>query len=35
MLGDEITKAAGVLDRNTAAQRVKKISEDFQLAVHP
>jgi ABC-type uncharacterized transport system ATPase subunit len=35
MLGDEMTKAAGVLDRTAAAQRVKKISEDFQLAVHP
>jgi simple sugar transport system ATP-binding protein len=35
MLGDEMTKAAGVLDRAAAGQRVKKISEDFQLAVHP
>src|SRR3990170_3308260 len=35
MLGDEMTKAAGVLDREAAAQRVKQISEDFQLSVHP
>lgn len=35
MLGDEMTKTAGVLDRAAAAQRVKQISQDFQLAVHP
>ncbi len=35
MLGDEMTKAAGVLDRASAAKKVQQISEDFQLAVHP
>ena len=35
MLGDEMTKAAGVLDRAAASQRVKKISEAYQLEVRP
>lgn len=35
MLGDEITRAAGVLDRAAATKRVKQISEKYQLAVSP
>jgi ABC-type uncharacterized transport system ATPase subunit len=35
MLGDEMVKAAGVLDRTAAADRVKQISESYQLAVEP
>lgn len=35
VLGDEMTKAAGVLDRSAASAKVKKISEAYQLAVNP
>lgn len=35
MLGDESTRYAGVLDRPTAASRIKKISEQYGLAVDP
>jgi simple sugar transport system ATP-binding protein len=35
MLGDEMTKTAGVLDRGAAGERVKQISQAYQLAVRP
>jgi len=35
MLGDETTLKAGVLDRRTASQRIRKISEAYQLEVSP
>lgn len=35
MLGAEVTKSGGFLDRNTAAQRVRQISEQYGLRVDP
>ncbi len=35
MLGAEETRAAGILDRATAAQRIREISEKYGLAVQP
>lgn len=35
MLGDESMLAAGILDRNRAANRIREISESYNLAVNP
>ena len=35
MLGDEDVKAAGVLDRKSAAAKIRKISEQYNLEVDP
>ncbi len=35
MLGQEITRAAGLLDRREAAKRIRQISEQFKLEVDP
>jgi general nucleoside transport system ATP-binding protein len=35
MLGQESTRAVGWLDRNAAAERIRQISEQYNLAVHP
>lgn len=35
MLGEESLKAAGILDRQRAAERIREISESFNLAVNP
>jgi len=35
MLGEESTKAGGILDRETAAARIRSISEQYKLLVNP
>jgi simple sugar transport system ATP-binding protein len=35
MLGDEDVRAAGVLDRKSAADKIRKISEQYNLEVNP
>lgn len=35
MLGDEVTRAAGFLDRRAAAKRIRQISEQYHLEVDP
>ncbi|HSF81622.1 MAG TPA: ABC transporter ATP-binding protein [Anaerolineales bacterium] len=35
MLGEEVTRQAGILDRQTAAARISQISEQFKLEVDP